>query len=73
MAKKIFYGDDARKRLAAGAEELTKAVATTLGPKGRNVTISKKWGAPTVTHDGVTVAKEVELTEDPKLLPFCRN
>ncbi|HBG82147.1 TPA: chaperonin GroEL [candidate division CPR2 bacterium] len=67
MAKKIFYGDDARKRLAAGAEELTKAVATTLGPKGRNVTISKKWGAPTVTHDGVTVAKEVELTEDPKL------
>jgi chaperonin GroEL len=66
MAKKIFYGDDARKRLLKGAEELTIAVATTLGPKGRNVTISKKWGAPTVTHDGVTVAKEIELVEDIK-------
>jgi len=66
MAKKIFYGDDARKRLLKGAEELTIAVSTTLGPKGRNVTISKKWGAPTVTHDGVTVAKEIELVEDVK-------
>jgi chaperonin GroEL len=66
MAKKIFYGDDARKRLLKGSEELTIAVATTLGPKGRNVTIAKKWGAPTVTHDGVTVAKEIELLEDEK-------
>ncbi|KKR34078.1 MAG: 60 kDa chaperonin [candidate division CPR2 bacterium GW2011_GWC1_39_9] len=66
MSKKIFYGDDARRRLLKGADELTQAVATTLGPKGRNVTISKKWGAPTVTHDGVSVAKEVELVEDPK-------
>lgn len=63
MAKKVFYDDDARKRVLGGAEELYKAVKTTMGPKGRNVVISKTFGAPTVTHDGVTVAKGVELAD----------
>lgn len=61
MAKKVFYDDDARKRVLAGAQILYDAVKTTMGPKGRNVVISKSFGAPTVTHDGVTVAKGVEL------------
>lgn len=61
MAKKVFYDDDARKRVLAGAEILYNAVKTTMGPKGRNVVISKGYGAPTVTHDGVTVAKGVEI------------
>lgn len=64
MAKKVFYDDDARKRVLAGAEILYNAVKTTMGPKGRNVVISKSYGAPTVTHDGVTVAKGVELADD---------
>ncbi|MBI1863048.1 chaperonin GroEL [Candidatus Microgenomates bacterium] len=64
MAKQITYGSDARTKLAAGVNKLADAVATTLGPKGRNVAIDKKWGAPTVLHDGVSVAKEIEL-EDP--------
>lgn len=64
MAKQITYGEDARKRLKAGVDKLADAVVTTLGPKGRNVAIDKKWGAPNVIHDGVTVAKEIEL-EDP--------
>ncbi len=63
MAKKVFYDDDARKRVLAGAEILYNAVKTTMGPKGRNVVISKQFGAPTVTHDGVTVAKGVELAD----------
>jgi chaperonin GroEL len=63
MAKKIFYDDDARKRVLGGAEVLYNAVKTTMGPKGRNVVISKGYGAPTVTHDGVTVAKGVELAD----------
>ncbi|HEX7632952.1 MAG TPA: chaperonin GroEL [Candidatus Saccharimonadales bacterium] len=63
MAKKVFYDDDARKRVLAGAEVLYNAVKTTMGPKGRNVVISKQFGAPTVTHDGVTVAKGVELED----------
>jgi len=61
MAKKVFYDDDARKRVLAGAAILYNAVKTTMGPKGRNVVISKSYGAPTVTHDGVTVAKGVEI------------
>lgn len=61
MAKKVFYDADARQRVLAGAEILYNAVKTTMGPKGRNVVISKAYGAPTVTHDGVTVAKGVEL------------
>jgi chaperonin GroEL len=64
MAKQLVFQEDARRRLKAGIDTMAKAVATTLGPKGRNVALDKKWGAPTVTHDGVTVAKEIEL-EDP--------
>lgn len=64
MAKQLLYSEDARKKLLAGVNKLADAVATTLGPKGRNVAIDKKWGAPNVIHDGVTVAKEIEL-EDP--------
>ena len=64
MAKQLVFGEDARRRLKAGVDALANAVATTLGPKGRNVALDKKFGAPTVTHDGVTVAKEIEL-EDP--------
>jgi chaperonin GroEL len=63
MAKKVFYDDDARRRVLAGAEILYNAVKTTMGPKGRNVVISKSYGHPTVTHDGVTVAKSVELAD----------
>jgi len=64
MAKQILYAEDARTKLKAGVDKLSAAVATTLGPKGRNVALDKKWGAPNVVHDGVTVAKEIEL-EDP--------
>lgn len=64
MAKKVFYDDDARRRVLGGAQVLYDAVKTTMGPKGRNVVISKSYGAPTVTHDGVTVAKGVELSDD---------
>jgi chaperonin GroEL len=63
MAKKVFYEDDARKRVLGGAEILYNAVKTTMGPKGRNVVISKSYGNPTVTHDGVTVAKGVEIAD----------
>src|SRR5579884_3332603 len=63
MGKKIFYDDEARKRVLGGAEILYNAVKTTLGPKGRNVVIGKTFGSPTVTHDGVTVAKGVELAD----------
>ncbi len=64
MAKQLIYAEEARTKLKAGVDKLAAAVATTLGPKGRNVALDKKWGAPNVIHDGVTVAKEVEL-EDP--------
>ncbi len=64
MAKQIKYGLEARQALISGVNQLANAVTTTLGPKGRNVALDKKWGAPTVVHDGVTVAKEVEL-QDP--------
>jgi len=63
MAKQIKYGADARQSLIEGVNKLADAVVTTLGPKGRNVAIDKKWGAPNVIHDGVTVAKEVELPD----------
>lgn len=63
MAKKVFYDADARTRLLAGAELLYNTVKTTMGPKGRNVVISKSYGNPTVTHDGVTVAKGIELED----------
>ncbi len=64
MAKKVFYDEDARRRVLGGAQALYDAVKVTMGPKGRNVVISKSYGGPTVTHDGVTVAKSVELPED---------
>ncbi len=64
MAKQLKFSEDARQSLIRGVNVLAKAVVTTLGPKGRNVAIDKKWGAPMVIHDGVTVAKEIEL-EDP--------
>lgn len=63
MAKKVFYDEDARRRVLAGAKILYEAVKSTMGPKGRNVIISKSYGAPTVTHDGVTVAKGIEIAE----------
>jgi chaperonin GroEL len=63
MAKKVFYEEEARRRVLEGAKILYDAVKTTMGPKGRNVIISKAYGAPTVTHDGVTVAKGVELAD----------
>lgn len=63
MAKQISYGAEARQKLIEGVNQLAKAVATTLGPKGRNVAIDRKWGAPNVVHDGVTVAKEIELKD----------
>src|SRR5712692_7501896 len=64
MAKQIIFDEEARRSLKKGIDILAVAVKTTLGPKGRNVAVDKKFGAPTVTHDGVTVAREVEL-EDP--------
>jgi chaperonin GroEL len=64
MAKQILFNEAARKSLKEGVDTLANAVKTTLGPKGRNVALDKKFGAPTVTHDGVTVAKDIEL-EDP--------
>ncbi len=64
MPKQLAFSEDSRRRLKAGIDMLANAVATTLGPKGRNVALDKKFGAPTITHDGVTVAKEIEL-EDP--------
>jgi chaperonin GroEL len=63
MAKKVFYDDDARRRVLGGAQILYDAVKTTMGPKGRNAVISKSYGSPTVTHDGVTVAKGVEIED----------
>src|SRR6476469_1216414 len=60
-AKQLVFREDARKALKRGMDALAEAVKTTLGPKGRNVALDKKYGAPTVTHDGVTVAKDLEL------------
>src|SRR5437763_787982 len=63
MAKQLLYTDDARKKLLLGAEKLAKAVGSTLGPTGRNVIIDKSFGGPTVTKDGVTVSKEIDLPD----------
>src|SRR5919108_238040 len=63
MAKQLLYTDDARKKLLQGADKLAKAVGVTLGPTGRNVIIDKSFGGPSVTKDGVTVSKEVELED----------
>ncbi len=64
MAKNIAYSLDARNSLRTGVDKLANAVKITLGPKGRNVVIEKKFGAPTITKDGVTVAKEIELEDN---------
>jgi chaperonin GroEL len=64
MAKQLVFSEEARRSLKIGVDTLAEAVKATLGPKGRNVALDKKWGAPTITHDGVTVAKEIEL-QDP--------
>lgn len=64
MAKQIAYGEDARKALMKGIDQLADTVKITLGPKGRNVVLDKKFGAPLITNDGVTIAKEIEL-DDP--------
>ena len=64
MAKMISYGIDARNSLKAGIDKLADTVKITMGPKGRNVVLDKKYGAPLITNDGVTIAKEIEL-EDP--------
>src|SRR5512138_602536 len=64
MAKQLVFSEEARRNLKVGVDVLAEAVKATLGPKGRNVALDKKWGAPTITHDGVTVAKEIEL-QDP--------
>src|SRR5438270_6069478 len=63
-AKMLLFDEEARKALERGVEKVASAVRVTLGPRGRNVVLAKKWGAPTITKDGVTVAKEIEL-EDP--------
>jgi len=63
-AKKMIFADDAQQKMLAGIAKLSQAVTTTLGPRGGNVAIDKAWGAPSVLHDGVSVAKEVNL-EDP--------
>ena len=64
MAKQIKFGEDARKALEAGINTLANTVKITLGPKGRNVVLDKKFGSPMITNDGVTIAKDIEL-EDP--------
>ena len=63
MAKIIVYGEDARKKLQSGIDQLADTVKVTLGPKGRNVVLGKKYGAPLITNDGVTIAKEIELED----------
>ena len=63
MAKQIIYGEEARKALQAGVDKLANTVKITMGPKGRNVVLDKKYGAPLITNDGVTIAKEIELED----------
>lgn len=64
MAKEILFGEDARKALEHGVNKLADAVKVTLGPKGRNVVLDKRFGSPLITNDGVTIAREIEI-EDP--------
>ena len=63
MAKQLLMGEEARKALCAGIDKLADTVKITLGPKGRNVVLGKKFGAPVITNDGVTIAKEIELKD----------
>src|SRR5713101_5502847 len=62
-AKEIIFDEKARQAIMSGVQTLAKAVKVTLGPRGRNVVLDKKWGSPTITKDGVTVAKEIELED----------
>ena len=71
MAKEIKYGSEARAALGAGVDKLANTVRVTLGPKGRNVVLDKSYGAPLITNDGVTIAKEIEL-EDAFFIPRRR-
>src|SRR5450830_1790814 len=64
MAKQIIYGEESRQAILRGVNQLANAVKVTLGPKGRNVVLDKKFGSPTITKDGVTVAKEIELKDE---------
>ena len=63
MSKKLIFNEEARRGLEAGVNKLANTVRVTLGPRGRNVVLEKKWGAPTITNDGVTIAKEIELED----------
>ncbi|NMB47747.1 chaperonin GroEL, partial [Patescibacteria group bacterium] len=63
MAKEIYYNEEARKKIKAGVDKLADAVSITLGPKGRNVILGESFGSPTITNDGVTIAKEIELED----------
>lgn len=63
MAKEILFNEDARRALGRGVDALANAVKVTLGPKGRNVVLDKKFGAPTITNDGVTIARDIELSD----------
>ena len=63
MAKDLKYGEEARKSLLSGIDKLANTVSITLGPKGRNVVLDKKYGSPLITNDGVTIAKEIELED----------
>src|ERR1051325_7806676 len=63
MPKQLYFNEEARRALKRGVDQVAEAVKTTLGPRGRNVAIDNKYGAPTVTHDGVTVAKEITLKD----------
>ena len=65
MAKMIAFDEEARRGLEKGLNTLADAVKVTLGPRGRNVVLEKSWGAPTITNDGVSIAKEIELEEPP--------
>src|SRR5450756_2767762 len=69
MPKILEYDEEARRHLEAGVTKLADAVRVTLGPRGRNVVLEKKFGSPTITNDGVTIAKEIEL-EDPYAVPY---
>ena len=69
MAKQIIYGEEARKAIERGVNQLADTVKITLGPKGRNVVLDKKYGTPLITNDGVTIAKEIELGSSRKFPP----
>ena len=71
MAKEIKYGAEARQALEAGVNKLADTVRVTLGPKGRNVVLDKTYGAPLITNDGVTIAKEIELEDRYEALKSC--